>query len=205
MPAPIVNIPDFIPVDIFRLFAQADQAPDANFTAADVVGIFDSSTSQQLFTNARPIKARVNEVAKVMEHPLANGSTIVDHVVILPIQIDLSIICTPDTYRDVYATLKQYFVQKNLVTVQTKTARYPRMLINAMPHDEDPDMWNTISIGLSLRQAQIVQAKFGTIPQGTAKNPVNTSTVETGQKQPKSAAIDLAQRAINGIKGFFKH
>ena len=203
MPDVLVKIPDFIPVDIFRRFAKADVAPDANFTAADVVGIFDSTTSQQIFTNARAIKARVTEMAKVMEHPLANGATIVDHAVILPVQIELSVICSPDTYTDVYTSIKQYFVNKNLVTVQTKTGRYPNMLFNGIPHEEDPEMWNTIAMGLSLRQAQLIQPRFGTIPQGTAKNESNTSTVDTGQKQPKSAAIDLAQRAVSALRSFF--
>lgn len=170
--------------------------------AVDVVGVFDSQF-RQVFPTARTLKAIVKESAQVMAHPVESGSTIVDHRIILPIEIELSLIMKPDSYVDAYNQVRKSFLNAELLTVQTKTARYSNMLIDAMPHDEDPATFDTITMGLSLREVKIARAKTGVIPLGTSKNANNSSTENAGQKQPKSAAADLLSRAGVSLSSFF--
>ena len=96
--------------------------------SADVVAVFDQDFNQ-VFENARPIKAAVNEESKIMDHPLETGATISDHQIFLPIGIELSLILSRDDYRSVYQQIKQLFRTNSILTVQTRTDSYPNMLI----------------------------------------------------------------------------
>jgi hypothetical protein len=66
--------------------------------------------------------------------------------------------------------------------VQTKSGVYHNQLIAAMPHEENPDMFDALAIALRLQQAQ-----FATTTNSFAnKNPSQASTVNRGNQQPKT-------------------
>lgn len=153
--------------------------------SADIVAVFDENFSQ-VFENARPVKAMVKEYAKVMEHPIETGATITDHRVIQPIEIELSMILASDDYRSVYQQIRQLYLDATLLTVQTKTATYENMLISEMPHDEDPDQFDSVILALRMKEVDFVTATFGTLPASKVANPVNASTTQSGEKQSKA-------------------
>lgn len=151
--------------------------------SADVVAIFDQNFAQ-LFELARPIKATVKEDSKLMEHPLETGATITDHTIILPTEIELSLIPTRGEYRDVYQRIRQSFKNRDLLVVQTKTGVYDNLVIQSVPHEEDPEQFDTIAIALKLREVQFVAAQFAQLPPKAVRNPANSSKVDKGQQQP---------------------
>jgi hypothetical protein len=155
-------------------------------TAVDVVGVFDAQFNQ-VFSNARPMKAMVMEQAKAMEHPVETGVTITDHRIILPTEIELSVLLSNTTsneeYRSLYQQIKQLWINATLLTVQTRTDSYANMLITGMPHDETADMFDAIAVGIKLKEALFVQARFGTLPPTSVKNKSNASTVDRGEQQ----------------------
>lgn len=166
-------------------------------SARDVVGVYDSSF-RQLFPNARTIRALVGEKAKAMEHPLESGATMTDHIVFLPTEIELSFILDPEGFQDTYQQIKAAWQSATLVSVQTKTDTYPDMLILEPPHDEVPEMFDTVAIAVKLRQAILVAAQYAQLPKSQVKKKSNSSTVKTGQKTggatsgaQNSAAYDL--------------
>ena len=167
--------------------------------ATDTVAIFDQDYNQ-LFRNARAIKAVVKEQAKVMEHPVESGAIITDHRIILPVEIDLSLVLTPRTYRETYNEINQFYLEATLLIVQTRSGIYINQLIHSMPHEEDPNLFNTITIALGLKQVQFVTAQFSTSP----RNPKNSSTIQRGAQQPsapsapQSSALRDASRYITG-------
>lgn len=146
--------------------------------AIDTVAVFTQDYTQ-VFRDARSIKAVVKETSKVMEHPIENGAIITDHRIILPVEIDLNLILKPETYRDVYNEIRDLYLRGTLLIVQTRSGTYENQLINSMPHEEDPTMYDTITIALSLKQVQMVTAQFTKTP----ANPKNTSTVSRGMQQ----------------------
>lgn len=150
--------------------------------AFDSVAVF-SQDFTQLFKNARPIKAVIKEQAKVMEHPVENGATITDHRIILPIEIELSLILSSDDYQSVYANIRQYYLNATLLTIQTRSGVYQNQLISSLPHEEDPSQYNVLTIALSLKEVIFVSAEYTTLPKKSA----NTSTVKTGEQQAKPA------------------
>lgn len=165
--------------------------------AYDVVGVFDSDFNQ-LFPDARPLKASVRETAKLMKHPVESGATITDHRIINPIGISLSMVLTPETYVDTYNQIKAVFLSATVVYVQTNTAFYSNLLIGAMPHQEDPAHFDTIAINLSLEEVEFVQAQVSALPdtqkQGgnkTATAATATQTTAATTKAKSSAAYSM--------------
>lgn len=153
-------------------------------SAQDIVGVFQQDSSIQLFTNARPLKAKITENATVMTHPVEDGSTIVDHKIILPVEIELSMILSSDDYRSVYQTIKEIFKNSTLLTVQTRSGTYRSMIISSMPHDEDPEMYDAISLALKLTEVKFAKYTTGAAPKvSKPKDTRNSKTMDGGKKQ----------------------
>ena len=154
----------------------------SSFLAQDTVAVFTQDFIQ-IFRDARAIKAVVKENAKVMEHPVESGAIITDHRIILPVEIELSLVLTPATYRETYDQINQYYLDGTLLIIQTRSGTYENQLIHSMPHEEDTNLFNTITLALGLKQVQFVTAKYTTSP----RNPKNSNTKQRGAQQPTAA------------------
>jgi len=159
----------------------------------DVVGIY-TPDFQQVFSSARPLKAVVRPETKLMEHPVETGATTTDFIIWKPIEIELSLLLLPGTYRDVYQTITQLYLSAKLLIVQTKTAVYQNQIIAAIPHEENPDVFDAVTLALKLREIQFANTLVGSTNMAPRK-PADSNTVDRGtqQGQPsKVASSDLA-------------
>lgn len=169
--------------------------------AVDTVAVF-TQDFEQLFKQARALKAVVKEQAKVMEHPVESGIVITDHRVILPIEIELTLILASSDYQNVYKSIRQYYFNGDLLVVQTRSDIYYNNLIASMPHEEDPTQYDVIPLILNLKEVLFVTAQYGVVP----KQPKNTNTVKRGTQQGKTAPASqdsAASQIYDGIKGLF--
>lgn len=156
--------------------------------AFDSVAIFNQSY-EQILRGARPIKAVVKEQAKVMEHPIETGAVITDHRVVLPVEIELTMIVPSESYQDTYKAIRSYYLNGTLLVIQTKTAIYENQLISSIPHEETPEQYNAITLTINLRQALFVNPSTGLFP----ANPSDSGTVDRGQQGISNAnALQLA-------------
>lgn len=147
--------------------------------SGDIVAIIDQQSLTQLFQAARPLKVEVKEGARVMEHPVESGSMIADFRVIRPKEIDLSLIIPAPDFSSTYEQIRSAFTNSTLLSVQTKTDVYQNMIIAEMPHTEDPEMFDVITLAMHLREVLFV------VPVSVASqpSPVNYSpAVPTDQK-----------------------
>lgn len=151
----------------------------------DVLGIFDNNFNQ-IFFNCIAIKCETKETAKAMEHPVEDGSVITDHKIINPIEIELSFIMKPVFYKQSYQQIKTVFLGSNLITIQTKVDSYSNMMIQAMPNTQDPNLFDTITMAVSLKQVIIVQAQYGTLPPSSVSQSKDSSTVDRGEQNPET-------------------
>lgn len=147
----------------------------------DEVAVIDAD-GNQVFSLARPVKATVKEESKVMEHPVEDGSTITDHRVLLPVEIELALVLSSEEYRDVYQEIRELWANADLLTVQTRTGNYGNMIIYAMPHDETTDMTSGVAIGLKLKEVRLVEANIGKLPAEAVQSSKNTSKTDRGQQ-----------------------
>lgn len=152
----------------------------------DVVAVYNRAF-RQVFVSSRPIKASISEGAKVMEHPVETGATISDHRIILPVEITLSMMLTPDSYRAMYNQIYQAFTRAEIFTVQTKVGGYRNMIISEMPHEEDPATYDAIAMNLKMREIQFVTAVIVKLPEKKVKKKAQQSTKDKGQQTPKTA------------------
>lgn len=145
--------------------------------AFDTVAVFNQEY-EQLFRDARSIKAVIKEQAKVMEHPIETGAVITDHRIILPVEIELSMLLLSRSYQDTYKAIRSYYLNGTLLVVQTRTGIYENQLISAIPHEETPEKYDVIALNLSLRQALFVVPANSITP----AEPEDSTTVERGQQ-----------------------
>jgi hypothetical protein len=164
--------------------------------AFDSVAILTQDYTQ-VFNQARPIKAVVKEEAKLMEHPVETGITIVDHRIILPVEIELSMILSPNDYQNTYNQIREFYLNATLLIVQTRAGVYTNQLIQSMPHEEDPALYDTLSIALSLKEVQFVTAKYSNTP----KNKSNSNTSDRGSQQGKEVIRNTMASMILGVQG----
>lgn len=170
--------------------------------AVDYVAVFTQDFTQ-IFRNARAIKAVIKEQSKVMEHPVESGIVITDHRIILPIDIELSLILSKADYQDVYESIRGYYNQGTLLVVQTRSGVYQNMLIQAMPHEENPDMYDALALALTLKQVLFAIAQYGVVP----KYAKNSTTVPKGTQAATPATTSQTsalQDAYQGFLSFFK-
>lgn len=174
--------------------------------AVDSVAVF-TQDYEQLFKSARALKAVVKEQAKVMEHPVENGSIITDHRIILPVEIELTLLLTSGDYQNVYKNIRQYYLNGTLLVVQTRSDIYTNQLISSMPHEEDPTQYDVIPLMLNLKQVQFVTAQYGVVP----KEAKNSNTVKRGAQQgttappqQASSARQIAGGTVSFVKGLWK-
>ena len=158
------------------------------FGQQDLVAVFDQNFNQ-VFSAARAIKAVVKEDSKTMEHPIENGGTITDHIVYLPIEIELSVILQALDYPDTYKAIKQFFLNATLLVVHCKSGIYNNMLISSMPHEEDPEQYDALALALKLKQVQFVTTAYSVVP----KKASNSNIASRGTQSPQPAQSTVAQ------------
>lgn len=151
----------------------------------DIVGIYNGMS--QVYVQARPLKASLRETSKIMEHPAETGVSLADHHIINPVEIEIPLMIPSDSYAAMYTQIKTDFVAATLLTVKTPVNVYQNMIISDMPHEEDPEHFNSIMLALRLRQ--IIYFIPGA-PQALPANyspqaPDNQNTVQSGVQQAK--------------------
>ena len=163
-------------------FAGMGGSPMGGSAAVDVVAIYGKDMDQ-LFPMARPAKATVMQSAKLAEHPVESGGTIVDNRVILPVEIEMTFYVTE--YESTYARIKTAFLGEELLTVQTLSGVYDNMAIEAMPHDESPESVGVLVMSMKLKEIKLVQAQFQALPPQKVQSKNDASTVNRGEQTPK--------------------
>lgn len=148
----------------------------------DYVAVFDQNL-KQVFSNAKILKNQVKEDSKIFEHPVETGITISDDRILLPIEIELSLIVNSENLKDTYKTIRQLFLSATLLIVQTRGGVYKNQLIATLPSEEDPEYYASLTIALKLKQVQFYAAKYAVIP----KSAKHTSTVDRGTQQATQA------------------
>lgn len=163
----------------------------------DVVGVFDQQFNQ-LFADARPIKANISPTAKLMRHPKETGGTITDNRIFEPIKITLNLIFKAETYVDMYQQVVAAFNSESALLVQTNVTLFQNMFIAQMPHEEDPSHYDTITMSLHLEECLFVTAQTAAAPSlpDTNKNrgnktaaPATTTESSEGTTKAKSSVL----------------
>ncbi|MHC5308189.1 phage baseplate protein [Bartonella sp. LJL80] len=165
-------------------------------SAADRVFIMESDGYGQCFPDARPLTLKVNDQARMAQHPLEDGSTITDHLVIDPISIEIAMIFIHG-FRDTHAQIKAAYEEGRLLTIQTKTHTYPNMVITALPHDETTDYWDVILVNLKLEEARFITPEQGMLGVSDVVNSSDASTLNRGSQQSSPSTAGEISKVLS--------
>lgn len=163
------------------------------------VAVLDSSFNL-LFERASLIKAAVSRTSKAMEHPLENGASIVDHRIIQPVIVELSMLVVGEAYQVVYQQIRDVFLAGTLLIVQTRVDSFKSMMIEKMPHDESAEKFDGATLTLTLKEALFVETKF---TQLKVARPRNANTIDRGQQQTTEATPPRVS-VLSKVGGLFK-
>ena len=161
----------------------------------DVISILDED-GNQLIENARPISVSVNRDSKKFIHPLETNAVRADHKIITPVEITMRVILEAENYEDTYQEIGSLFRDSTEVLIQTKADTFDRMILERMPHTEDPSLFDAISMDL----------RFGeTLIGNTVILEVDDSftTTNRGQLQPSEASPDQTNQGSLLYNAFF--
>jgi len=153
-----------------------------------------------VFEDAYILKILVSHDSQAMQHPLETGATIIDHKILLPIEIEISVILNTATYQQTYEQIKQLFETSEQLIVQTKTDTYENQILINIPHEENPATFNTITMSLKFRQLIFATTELQTI---TPANPANSDTVARGQQPPTPPTTAQKTSAAKAVRDYF--
>lgn len=153
-------------------------------TKTDIVAVYDENFNQ-VFPQARSIKVSVKRDTKSMESPLENGASVVDHIVFLPTEFELSLATQGDDAESIYQEIRQYFSKSTLLTLHTASGVDEKIYITSMPHEESSDNIDVLIIAVKLKQAQLANSRSSSIPINNVKNPSDSNAVDKGTVHPK--------------------
>jgi hypothetical protein len=162
--------------------------------SVDIVGIYDDTT--QVYAQARPMKASIRETSKVMDHPVETGVQLSDHHIINPVEIELPLVVPAAYYASVYQQIKADFLAATELSVKTAVTVYGSMIIADMPHEESPEHFNVIVIGLHLKQV-LFEVPGSTQPLPANYSPAAAADQDTVQSGLQSAAA-LGRQVLAG-------
>jgi hypothetical protein len=169
----------------------------------DEVQIYDDFYNQ-LFSNARIMKSNVNLQSKLMDHPVEDGSLTTDFRVILPVEIELSVIVAGLDYRSTYKKICAWYLAGWTLNVATRVQTYTNMMIQAIPRDEMPEMYDVCVMQIKLREVMIIKTQYQSLSSGQVQNTNDQSTVSSGQQSAAPGPTgSIASKLLNFVKGVF--
>lgn len=157
--------------------------------AVDVVGVYDIDFNQ-VFLNARPLKASVSDEALFFKHPLESSATRTDHIIFQPVKISMSIMMSGKDYRNVYKQVKQIYKSQTQLIVQTKTDTYENIYIQSIPHEESAKNFDSVIMNLLLDETKLAVTEVKYIPESQS----DSNTKNRGQQEPKTSNATQEQK-----------
>lgn len=160
-------------------------------TAQDVVGIFDAETFDQLFPFAVTMRLQLNPTSKIPQHPLETGEVRIDTRIPMPIEGQLLLIPDLDLVEpsDIYGQIRTVYNAGKLFTLVSKAGTFENMFITGMPHDETPDMQDSLQIILRVSEALFfqTQATAAAVTPKTPRATKNSNTAKRGEQAPRES------------------
>lgn len=155
-------------------------------TAQDVVGIFDSNGNQK-FIRARGMRLSTDRVARMPQHPLETGGSVVDARVIMPVEATLLVVLQSGDYSNVYSQIQSSFNNGELLSVHCKAGVFTNMCIMSIPHEETPEMVDAIQIAVRLIEVRFYKSQAVGISRPATNRSANTTA--RGQQTTRPASV----------------
>lgn len=133
------------------------------------------------------LSCSVIDDSKLCEHPVESGSIIVDHKIFNPIEIDIKLSIPSVEFYDIYSELEKIYKNSDKLRIKCKNTYYSNMVLQAIPHEENPEMYDRIVFDLHFKEIVEVVPQFIQLPISKVLNPENSDTQKLGDNLTSSA------------------
>jgi len=168
----------------------------ADQNATDLNAIYDENYTP-IFVGADQLKVEVLPTAKIMSHPLEDGSTRSDHIVYNPVELQIEVSLTGANYKDVYSEIFQFYSTGTTIVVSTKTDNYENQLIDELPHEESPDVFDGITLTIKTKEVRFAAT-------GTTVLPVNPADEDTNDQSTTQGVVPTPAEDADQSSTLFK-
>lgn len=160
--------------------------------------ILDNDTLQELWAGSDIMQVSVMETSKATRYAVEDGTSRNDHVIQNPVEITMSIVLVGEVAR-LFQLLKQSYLERKLVTVQTKTDVYTNMLVEEIPHDQDAGMTDGVTVSVRFVEWREVVPEYGELTMSRVANPNQSDTVNRGSQATSEASPEKRQSVLRSI------
>ena len=175
------------------------------------IAILDADTLEPLFINISPLKVSVSREKRATKFAVEDGTERSDHVVTELAEVVIDLISVEDI-KNAYQALFTAWEKNTLVTFQSRVCNIEKMLIVAIPHDEDADRFNAFTGTIRLQEFLEVKPETGALPQRKVVSKKQSSTSKRGQVRGQEAGTaetkvkgqSAARELAGGVAGWFK-
>lgn len=162
------------------------------------VYILDNDTLQELWAGSDIMSLSISETSKATRYAVEDGTSRNDHVIQNPVEITMNIVLTGEVAR-LFQLLKQTYLERNLVTIQTKTDVYTNMLVEEIPHDQDAGMTDGVTVSVRFVEWREVVPEYGELTMSRVANPNQSDTVSRGSQATSEASPEKRQSVLRSI------
>ncbi len=149
-----------------------------------IVWNIENSKPLEVLSNLEITRIAVENQMKIFEHPLEDGTVIVDHEVLEPKKAVIQAYISIDD-NTTLTELEQLYVNGVKLRVRAENRIIENMVIASQPCEITSAVLDKTLYSITLRQADYVSPQYVGMP--AAKNKSNTSRVNSGIKQAQQA------------------
>lgn len=165
----------------------------------DVTAILDES-GNQLFDTAKILKLSVAPTNTYAQHIIEDGSVVADNKIRNQTRISATLILDGSDYQEVYKSIQNASDDNTKLSIQTRTAIYNNMYIEAYPSEESAAIFDTVSMIIDFEEQRIGTVVTEQLAVSDVANPADADTTNRGEQLPKEDTRTTAQK-IAGLFG----
>lgn len=147
-----------------------------------VVWRTDMENPKEVLSGLEITRIAVEDSAKLFEHPLETGETIVDHEIFEPKSAVAQVIISNDD-ADTLKELEYLYLTGTPLKIRAGNKIINNVVIGSKPIEITSEMFDKTRYTISFKEAQEVTPAYIKLPK--AKSPASTSKINSGIKQAK--------------------
>ena len=160
--------------------------------------ILDNDSLQELWEGSDIMSLSISEASKVTRYAVEDGTNRNDHVIKNPVEISINMMLVGEVAQ-LFQLLKQTYLERKLVTVQTKTDVYANMLVEEIPHEQDTGMTDGVTVTAKLVEWLEVKPEYGELTPKKVAKPRQSDTVKRGSQATSEAPPEKRQSVFRSM------
>jgi len=150
--------------------------------------VLDNETLTPIWDSQHPMKVTVRESKRVTGFTVEDGTIRNDHIVDDPVEIEIQFVIT-DELQSQFSELQQTFNDRQLVTIQTKSAVYSSMVVSEVPQEQDNERADAITVNVRFSQWREIAPEFGTLTMQDVDRAEQSDTVNRGSQSTRGSVL----------------